>query len=134
MANTTYDDIYTQFITNCPTDDINLPNTDEKRYTAIKSAIKYFNNRLGLSVVCDDATETVNREFSDSELLISSHYLRLSFLEGQLIHLTTTWQPFQKELGIRNYTEASRNLKELISNEKDTIEQLYISNFTDDCI
>lgn len=134
MANTKYDEIYTEFLNNCATDDINLPNTDEKRYTAIQSAIRYFNYLTELNVQCDNTTESVNREFNDNELLLVSHFLRLAFLENQLIHLTTIYSPFQKEIGIKNYQEASRNFKELVSSEKAIIDSIYTKYFNDDYI
>lgn len=132
MANTKYDEIYTEFLNNCATDDINLPNTDGKRYIAIQSAIRYFNYLTEMNVLCDDTTEAVNKELTNNELLLVSHSLRLAFLENQLIHLTTIYSPFQKEIGIKNYQEASRNFKELVSSEKMVIDNIYTKYFNDD--
>lgn len=128
---TSYDIIYGEFIENCSTDDINLPDTNEKKYNAIHSAIKKYNTRQNDSLEYNDLLEEVNRDLKDGEILILSHFLRLSFLENQLIHLSSTYSPFQKEIGIKNYQEASRNFKEMIQSEKNTIEQIIIST-TDD--
>ena len=132
MANTTYSEIYKEFITNCATDDINLPNTDEKRYIAIQSAIRYFNNRTGLNIKCDNTTETIDKELEDSELLLVTNYLRLAFLKNQLTHITTIFQPFQKEIGIKSYQNTCNSFKAQIEEQKYTIDEIYALYFDDD--
>lgn len=121
---TSYDDIYTAFITNCQTEDINLPESDEKIYDAIHAAIRSYNNKFRTNITCDDNQEAVNAEFNDDDLLIVSHYLRLSFLENQLIYFTTTWQPFSKELGLKNYQTQAKSLELLVDLQKQRIDEV----------
>lgn len=129
---TTYDDIWTEFLAINKTDSINLPDSDEKIYHIIHSAIRHFNARLGESLRFDDELEQVDQELSDWRLILLAHYIRLSFYENQLTDLSSTWSPFQKDIGIKNYQEQSRNLKELISNEESKIEKIIVKNYTGD--
>ena len=128
---TSYDTIWTEFIANCETDDINLPNTDEKRYNVIQSAKKKYNNRMCTQIVCDDATETISVELDDTGLLLFSYYIRLSLLDNKLIHLATTYSPFAKELGIKNYKDMSNNFEFLIMKTEKMIEEIIINSSED---
>lgn len=128
---TSYDEIYTEFITNCKTDDINLPNTTEKIYDAIRSAVKHFNVRLGDNLKCDDLSESVDRELGDFEILLLAHYLRLTFLKNQLTYSTSLWQPFARDIGLKNYQSQVKSLEFLIEDEKNTIERLIMNNQED---
>jgi hypothetical protein len=127
---TTYDDIYTEFITNCKTDDINLPQLDEQKYNAIRSAVRHYNNKTGDNLKCDDNLEEVSKELNDNQLIIVAHYLRLAFLENQLIEFATVWQPFAKEVGLKNYADQTKRLETLIGKEEDKIEDI-ITNADD---
>jgi hypothetical protein len=128
---TTYDEIWSEFLTNCKTSDINLPNTDEKRYSMIKSAIRHYNNRLNDTLKCDDTAETVNRQLTDNELIIIAHYIRLSFFENELINFTTIWTPFTKEIGVRTIKEQMSALSSLVTMENNLIEDLILNSSTD---
>lgn len=121
---TTYDDIYTEFITKCQTDTINLPSTTDKIYDTIHSAIRHFNSRLRDTLSWDDLSESVDRDLSNDELILLAHFLRLSFLENQLISFSTIWQPFQSDIGLRNYQSQVKSLESLVTMEKDLIESL----------
>jgi hypothetical protein len=101
-------------------------------YDIIHSAIRHLNTRINDDITYDDTNEQISRDLLDNELIMIAHYIRLSFFENQLISLTTIWQPFQKEIGIRNYQEQSRNIKELISSEKDIIETIITNSFDDE--
>lgn len=127
-----YDVIWTEFIKNCQTDDINLPDTDDKMYEAIHSAVRHYNTRLNEILTFDDSLEQINQDLVDWKIVLLAHYLRLSFIENQLIHLSSIWSPFQKDIGIKNYQEQSRNLKGLIDREDSKIEEIITQNFTDD--
>ena len=79
---TTYDELYELFITNCRTDGLSLPRTEDQKYNAIKNAVMLFNNRLRDNLVCDDSTETISRELNDDEKLVVAHYIRLTLLKN----------------------------------------------------
>jgi len=121
---TTYDDIYTEFLTKCKTDSINLPSNEMQIYDAIHSAIRHFNNRLRDDLGWDDQSEIVDRELNNDELTILAHFLRLSFLENQHISFTTLWQPFQSDIGLRNYQSQVKSLESLIAYENKVIDGL----------
>lgn len=121
---TTYDEIYTEFITKCQTDSINLPNTDPQIYDAIHSAVRHFNNRMRDELSWDDDLESVDRVLDNDELIILAHFLRLSFLENQQISFTTLWQPFQGDIGLKNYQSQVKSLESLIAYENKFIDGL----------
>lgn len=131
MANTTYDEIWKQFLLINQTENINLPNSDEKIYDVIESAIKHYNTKMKTTITCDNLTEIISVSLEDWKLILLAHFIRLSFCENQLIDFSTTWQPLQKDIGIKNYQEQSRNLKDILSREDDKIDEIYISNYSD---
>jgi hypothetical protein len=122
---TTYDDLWTEFITNCKTDDINLPQTDLGKYNIIHSAIRQYKNRMiDTELNWDDTLETVNKVLDDNQIIIIAHYIRLSFLENQVISFSTIWQPFQKEIGVKNIREELSALRALVQDERKNIENI----------
>lgn len=129
---TTYDDVWSEFISINQTDTINLPNTQLKTYNSIHSAIRHYNTRLGSNIKYDDVLELLDEILSDYKLTLVAHYIRVSFFENQLIDLTTTYSPFQADIGIRNYQEQSRNFKELIDREDNKIETIITNNYDGD--
>ncbi|MFB0831552.1 hypothetical protein ACEU2D_18355 [Brevibacillus laterosporus] len=131
MKNTTYDEIYTTFINRCKVDDLELPQNDEQIYNFIHGAIMDYNNRLQEKLDWDDTSETVSRELTVDDLLLIAHYLRLTFLKNQLIYFTNTWQPFTKDIGLKNYQAQLRSLDSLILFEEKKIESI-IQNRADD--
>ncbi|MGG1444786.1 hypothetical protein ABE354_22560 [Brevibacillus laterosporus] len=131
MKNTTYDEIYTTFINRCKVDDLELPQNDEQRYNFIRGAIMDYNNRLQENLDWDDTSEAVSRELTVDDLLLIAHYLRLTFLKNQLIYFTNTWQPFTKDISLKNYQAQLRSLDSLISFEEKKIESI-IQNRADD--
>ena len=98
---TTYDEIWTEFITINKTENINLPNSDAKIYNVIHSAVKHYNARMVTTITCSDTTETISVTLEDWKLILLAHYIRLAFCENQLIDFSTTWQPLQKDIGIK---------------------------------
>lgn len=121
---TSYDEVYVTFISNCKTEDINLPQDNAKIYEVIKSAVRLYNNRLRSNIICDDETESMNQILNDDELITVAHYIRLSFLENQLIYFTTLWQPFSKDLGLKNYNIQAKSLELLIDLENIKINEI----------
>lgn len=128
---TSYDKIWTTFLENCKVDDIDLPQTNEKIYETIKNAVLHFNNRLRDTLQCDDVNEQVNRDLTDDELLILVHYIRYIFLKNQHTYFVNLWQPFQKEVGLKNYNVQLKSLEATINNEKNEIEELILNKADD---
>ncbi|QDX94747.1 hypothetical protein EEL30_22150 [Brevibacillus laterosporus] len=131
MKNTTYDQIYTTFITRCKVDDLELPQNDEQIYDFIHGAIMDYNNRLREDIDWDDTSETVSKKLPNDDLLLLAHYLRITFLKNQLIYFTNTWQPFTKDIGLKNYQAQLRSLDTLVANEEKKVENI-IQNRADD--
>lgn len=128
---TSYDDIYVKFLSICKTEDINLPNTDEKIYQFIRSAVDYYNNRMRTILVCDDENECVNEELDSDGIIILANYLRLVLLTNELTYFTTVWQPFSKDLGLRNYQSQVKAHEFLIQNQEKKIDELIKNAATD---
>jgi hypothetical protein len=129
---TTYDTIWTTFLNKCKLQDIDLPQEQDKIYDSIHGAILSFNNRLPESIITYfDVSEMVDHDLSDNDLLVLAHYIRLDILSNQLTYFTTVWQPFEGDIGLKNYTSQLVTLRTIVENEENTIERL-IANSTED--
>ena len=129
--NSTYDDIFAMFLENCQVDDIDLPNTDEGKYNMIKNAVLHFNNRLSDNLQANNELEEVDRVLTDSHLLILAHYLRLSFLKNKLALFSQLWQPFQKDIGLKNFSYQLSALKTIVEDEENTIDAIILHQSED---
>ena len=121
---TTYDDVYTEFMTITKTDPINIPTDQDKIYDAIHNAVHMFNNRMRDNLQYDDSTELFDRELNHDELVILANFLKLIFLENQLTYFTTLFQPFAKDVGLRNYQSQIKSLEFLIQQQNKRIDEL----------
>ncbi|QWU14433.1 hypothetical protein SAMN04487895_101745 [Paenibacillus sophorae] len=128
---TTYDELYESFLSKCKVDDIDLPSDNSKIYTFIKSSISDYNNRLRDNIVCNDDTESIDRALNDDELLLITKYMRWNLLKNQLTYFASVWQPFSKDLGLKNYQSQIKALEGLVNNEKNEIEQVIINTIDD---
>lgn len=130
-SNTTYDDIWTTFLNNCKASDIDLPSTPERIYEQIKNAVMLFNNRLREDVKCDHDLETVDRLLSDDHLLILAHFIRLVFLKNQKTFFQTQFQPFQKDVGLKNFASQLRSLESSVEEQEKTIDRIIMNAMED---
>lgn len=128
---TSYDDIYQTFLNNCKVDDIDLPTTDEERYEIIKNAVMHFNNRMRTKIVCDNTTETVSEDLNDDYLLIIAHYIRYLFLINERTYFESLWQPFQQDVGLKNFSTQLNSLKDSVTEEKNVIDRLIMNQEED---
>jgi hypothetical protein len=128
---TAYDEIWIQFLEINKTSEINLPRTDEGKYNAIRSGVRHYNNRLQDLITCDDTVEIINENLNDDKIILIAHYIKLSFLEKQLVDFSTTWNPFSKDVGVKNIQAQISALKDLINFEKATIEELILNSSED---
>lgn len=128
---TSYDEIYTAFLSRCKVEDIDLPQTDAQIYDIIHNAISDFNNRLRDDLTYSDSTETVSRDLNNDHLLLLAHYIRLNFLKNQLLYFTNTWQPFAREISLKNFMTQLRTYKEIVKDQEKHIETL-ILNMSED--
>jgi hypothetical protein len=128
---TSYDQIWQTFLNNCKVSDIDLPQTNERIYEEIRNATMRFNNRLRTKLVCDDTTETISEELSEDYLLILAHYIRLNFLVNQKTYFESLWQPFQKDVGLKNFSTQLKSLETSITKQEQRIDSLII-NMEDD--
>jgi hypothetical protein len=121
---TTYDQIWEAFLENCKTTDFDLPQTDEGIYKKIKNGVMHFNNKLRTEVECDDLTETLSEELDNDHLLILAHFIRLIFLINQKTYFENLWQPFQKDVGLKNFSSQIKSLESSVESEKHEIDML----------
>ncbi|MCM3110032.1 hypothetical protein [Lederbergia lenta] len=128
---TSYDLVWQSFLNNCKVSDIDLPNIDEQIYEAIRNGVMHLNNRLRTVYKCDDLTETIDDELSADHLLILIHMIRHIFLTNQRVYFVNLWQPFAKDITIRNFTAQLRSLDSTITEAKNDIE-LLIRNMAED--
>lgn len=128
---TTYDHLWQTFLNNCKVSDIDLPKLPEQIYEQIKNATMYFNNRLRTNVVCDDILEELSEELNEDNLLILANFIRLVFLINQKTYLENLWQPFQSDVGIKNFNSQIKSMENSIKEQKDTIDTLIFNTMED---
>lgn len=129
--NTSYDTVWQTFLNNCKVSDFDLPQTPELIYEYIKNAVMHFNNKFRTVITCDDTLEQLSEELSNDYLLILAHYIRLIFLKNQKTYFENLWQPFSKDVGLKNFTTQLTSLKSSVKEEQDTIDSL-IANMEED--
>jgi hypothetical protein len=124
---TTYDTLWTTFLNKCKMSDLDLPQLPDQIYDTIQGAILSFNNRLRDNLSGDNATEILSRELDGDHLLFLAHYIRIAILENQLILFTNTWQPFARDIGIKNFSAQLKSLESLVEREEKLIEKLILN-------
>jgi hypothetical protein len=129
--NTSYDTIYVTFLNNCKVSDIDLPQFPEQQFELIKNAVMHFNNKFRTRLFCDDILEELSEELDEDSLLILAHYIRLIFLINQKTYYETLWQPFQKDLGLKNFSTQLRSLESSVKEQERFIDNL-IANTEED--
>lgn len=128
---TSYDVIYQTFLNNCKVSDIDLPQTNEGKYEAIKNAVLHLNNRLRTKYKADDVTESLDSDLNEDDLLILAQYIRLIFLINQRTYFESLWQPFSSDVGLRNFGSQLKSLEKSIESQEKNIESL-ITNAAED--
>lgn len=108
--NTSYDEIWECFLENCGYDYSEIPQTDERRYSMIKNAINYYNQkarkyegRITGNIICDDFMESLNKKLSSIELLIVANILGYILCKNKLVEFTSVYGTFAKEMGFKDY-------------------------------
>lgn len=129
--NTSYDEIWQTFLENCKRDDLDLPNSDTAIYNAIRNALLFFNNRMRTSFKGIDAEESLDNVLSEDELLILANYIRLVFLNNEKTYFEGLWQPFQKDVGLRNFSTQLNSIKDSVEKQEKLIERLFINQSED---
>lgn len=128
---TTYNTIWSMFLQNCQVDDLDLPQTDDGKYDMIKNGVLHFNNRLQDNLQTDNLTETVDRDLSDNHLLILAHFLRLALLINKTTLFSLTWQPFMKDIGLKNFSYQLKTLEFLVEKQEEKIDSIILSQQED---
>lgn len=128
---TSYDKIWKSFLDNCKTPDINIPQTDEQIYAKINNGILLFNNRMRTNIKCDDLTESVDAELNDDQLLILANFIKLVFYKNEKTYYETLLNPFQKDIGLRNFSTQINSLNNSVTEQERYIERLIINQAED---
>ena len=98
---TTYNEVYTNFITNTKMDSIDLPQTNRGKYDLIRNAVMLYNNRFRTSIICDDLTEMLSITLTEDQLLIIGQYMRITCLRNNLTYKNSIFNTFTKEIGVK---------------------------------
>lgn len=108
--NTSYDDIWECFLENCSYDYSEIPQIDDRRYSMIKNAINYYNqkakkyeDRITGNIICDDIMESLNKKINSTELLIIANILGYILCRNKLVEFTSVYGTFAKEMGFKDY-------------------------------
>lgn len=106
----TYDTIYEKFLDLCGYDCSDLPQTDEMRYRLINNGVGLYNNKarkysdiLQGRVKCDNATETINVELDEVDLLILVYFMCSITASNKYLEFTSLWSTVAHETGLSDY-------------------------------
>lgn len=113
----TYDDIWETFLDNYKVNDEDIPSEISIIYNDIRNAVMYYNNRMRTKFKCNDALETIEGAETEDERLIIAHYLKLAFLNNDLVLYTSLYQPISPDVGVRNYSHQMLNLQKLVDKQ-----------------
>lgn len=98
---TTYDQVYTNFITNTKMDSIDLPQTNQGKYDLIRNSVMLYNNRFRASITCDDLNEVLSITLTEDQLLIIGQYMRITCIRNNLTYKNSIFNTFTKEIGVK---------------------------------
>lgn len=108
--NTSYDEIWESFLENCSYDSSEIPQSDERRYSMIRNAVRYYNQkakkyegRIQGNLICDDMMEEINAKLNSVELLIIANVLGYILCKNKLVEFTSIYGTFAKEMGFKDY-------------------------------
>lgn len=121
---TTYDQIWQTFLNNCKVPENILPSGTSKIYESICNGISLLNNRLRTDFTCDNVAETVHPKLDHDHLLIAAYLIRLVLLENERIFQSSLWQPFAKDITIRNFSAQLKSLDTSIEATNNKIDEL----------
>lgn len=128
---TTYDEIWECFLENCGYNSSDIPKSNERRYSMICNAVKYYNNKMEkyedsfqVGLICNNTTETINKKLDDNEMLILANILKLIFLKNKQTEFTSTWSVFSKEMGLNNYRDQVKSKEEIVNKQEEEIDDL----------
>lgn len=129
--NTSYDEIWECFLENCAYDYSEIPQTDERRYSMIKNAINYYNQkakkyegRIQGSLICDDIMESLNKTLKPIELLILANILSYILCKNKLVEFTSIYGTFAKEMGFKDYKAQVEGRQVEVKRYEDEISRL----------
>lgn len=135
---TTFDEIFTSFLTNCKVSRKLIPTDNEILCEWIDNAVKHYNNMMKqykddfqYPLKADMDMEELNCSLTDDEMLIMANIIKLVFLENEKVSFITRYAVFQKELGINNYN-AQANARELaVRSQREEIQNIIINALDD---
>lgn len=128
---TSYDQIFTIFMLNCKVDGYDLPTTETGMHNMIVNGVIMYNNRMRDNIVTDNTTETVDRALNDDQILLLANFIKLAYLKNELLIFTTTWQPFQKDIGLKNFSYQLKGLEAIAERHEQYIEKLILNQQED---
>lgn len=119
----TYDDVWSTFLDNYKTDDIDIPQEEAVIYRYIRNAVLLFNNKMRSSATCDDSTETINAVSTDDEKLIIAQYIRLTLLQHTKDFYEKLLQGFEGDVGFKNFSAQLVSVRESVKEQERKINE-----------
>lgn len=107
--NTTYDDIWEKFLSECGYIFNEIPKNEKIIKNMINNAVTKY-NQLAIKyetfnggLVCDNNEETVSLKMSDLELSILANIIAYNFAKFKFTEFTSLYNVVAKDLGIKDY-------------------------------
>lgn len=109
MNNTTYDEIWETFISECGYIFNEIPKNEKIIKNMIRNSIAKY-NQLAIkyetfngNIVSNDETEKLNTKLTDIELLILANIIAYNFAKFKYTEFTSLYNVVAKDLGIKDY-------------------------------
>lgn len=131
MAKTSYDEIYSLFMDISRTDDFNLPQTDDGRYSLINAGRLIYNNKAFKNLKQDDMMEELSEELNGNQLLLLANCMKLVCFDNLLGEFISTYSMFQKEVGFKDYSSQLRGREGYVSRQSQVVNALVFSMMED---
>lgn len=126
-----YNTIYEKFISLSGYDYSELPKTDELRYILINNGVALYNSKakkysdiLQGGVVCDDDSETINKDLKELDLMILGYFMAFITASNKYAEYTAVWDTMANETGLKDYKaqcSAKESMVKYFRNQIDTL-------------
>lgn len=132
-----YNIIYEKFLSLCGYDYSDLPQSDVLIHRLINNGVALYNSKakkytdiLEGKVVCDDNTETINKELGETDLLILVYLMCEIVATNKYMEYTSLWGTVAHETGIKEYKAQCSARESAINRFKNQVTMLIEDEIT----
>lgn len=125
-----YDEIYEKFLDLCGYDNDELPQIDELRYRLIRNGVakynqqaKKYDSRFKTNIVCDDTTESIDKDLNETELTILAYAMCGIVAHTKYMEFVSLYGVVASEMGLKDYKAQCSAREYMINFYKEQMEK-----------